>query len=125
MKMKATQTVTTGPKENVMTSPWFMRFFTIILDKPAAALVIIFLLFIGMLTGYIPNKNDTDIMVIKQNQIGVDLKLDALKVQIQVAADAASMKDANDSKLLRGICFILAQQSTGSQQQTLLQYCNP
>lgn len=104
---------------------WVVRMFNVLLEKPAAALVIIFMLFIGMLTGYIPNKNDDDIMHIQQQHVEMQLKIDALKIQIQNATDAAEKKGENDSKLLRGICFILAQQSSGAQQQTLLQYCNP
>ena len=104
---------------------WIVRLFNVLLEKPAAALVVIFMLFIGMLTGYIPNKNDSDILYLKQQHVEMQVKIDALKVQIQTAADAAKEKGENDSKLLRGICFILAQQASGTQQQTLLQYCNP
>ena len=104
---------------------WVVRVFYVLLEKPAAALVIIFMLFIGMLTGWIPNKSDNDIVRIQQQHVEMQLKIDALKIQIQTATDAAEKKGENDSKLLRGICFILAQQASGTQQQTLLQYCNP
>lgn len=125
MIMAPIEPVITDAQGRGLQSPWIMRMFNVILEKPGAALVVIFMLFIGMLTGYIPNKNDADVAAIKSNQVSASQKLDELKVQIQSAVDTATRNGEGQSKLLRGICFILAQQATGVQQQTLLTYCNP
>lgn len=113
------------PVEASTKTPYFIQLIGIILNKPAAALVIVFLVFIGMITGYVPTKFDGDIEELKTGQVQLNTKVDKVQEQVKTAVDASTKAGESQEKLLRGICFILAQQdSNKAQQTTLLTYCN-
>lgn len=108
--------------------PWWSRLFSSTLAKPGGIAIIFSLALLGMMLGILPSTLSQKI-----DGVATDVKtiLDqhhAMKAQIDLAVAQATANGDGQTKLLRGICIIIAQGqnvAADTKQSNLLNYCNP
>lgn len=100
--------------------PWYISMVMQVITLPGGVAVLIVLVFLGMLTGYIPTAFTDDIVTIKTNVDNLRAGQFEIKQQIINSTEDNNKQDEILIKLLRGICILQAKNSADQ-----LQYCNP
>lgn len=104
--------------------PWWAKIGTWLLGQPGGIAIIFSFILLGMLMGILPSTLSSTIYAVntKVDNISATMTIEhtGIRQQIGDAVTAAAAKGETDTKLLRGICLIMAKDRNEQ-----ISYCNP